>query len=76
MADAPGASDEVEERRDNLPPVETVLNLATFERMAKEVLGEESRAWRYFYSYSDDGVCKCLHQGVGSGLMWLRVDSF
>lgn len=59
VAEAPGASDEVEERRESLPPVETVLNLKTFEELAKYVLGEESRAWRYFSSWADDGVSKC-----------------
>lgn len=64
VAEAPGASDEIEERRDALPPVETVLNLKTFEEFAKEVLGEESRAWRYFSSWSDDGVCVYFYRSV------------
>lgn len=58
IAQVPGASDEIEERRQALPPVETVLNLTTFEQFAKQVLGEDSRSWRYFSSWSDDGVCK------------------
>lgn len=44
------------DRRANLPDPEMVFNLAEFERIAKECLGEDSRAWRYFSSFSDDGA--------------------
>ncbi|KAI5479365.1 L-aminoadipate-semialdehyde dehydrogenase [Pseudohyphozyma bogoriensis] len=49
-------ADEMDEKRANLPPTEFVFNLAEFERLAKDLLGEESRAWRYFSSFSDDGA--------------------
>lgn len=48
--------DEVEARRAELPPVESVLNLAQFERMARDVLGAESRGWKFYSSYADDGA--------------------
>ena len=52
------AEDEIQARRDELPPVDSVVNVAQFESMAKHVLGEDSREWRYFSSYCDDGVSK------------------
>ncbi|KAK4705053.1 L-lactate dehydrogenase (cytochrome), partial [Phenoliferia sp. Uapishka_3] len=48
--------DELEERRSALPPSELVINLAEFATLAKELLGEDSRPWRYFSSWSDDGT--------------------
>jgi len=51
---------EIKRRRENLPPVESVLNLAQFERMAKGVLGADSRAWKFYSSYADDGASKSL----------------
>lgn len=48
--------DEVEERRQALPEPEYVINLGEFEALAKEVLGEDSRAWRFFSSFADDGA--------------------
>ncbi|KAM0747157.1 L-mandelate dehydrogenase [Meredithblackwellia eburnea MCA 4105] len=52
----PGDEDEMDEKRAELPPTELVVNLKEFETLAKELLGEESRPWRYFSSWSDDGV--------------------
>lgn len=52
--------DEVDARRDALPPAELVLNLGEFETLAREVLGEDSRAWRYFSSFADDGACESM----------------
>lgn len=48
--------DELQERRDALPDSELVVNLAEFESLAMELLGEDSRPWRYFSSWSDDGA--------------------
>ncbi|ORY79747.1 FMN-dependent dehydrogenase-domain-containing protein [Leucosporidium creatinivorum] len=48
--------EEIEARRSNLPDPEYVINLGEFEKMAKEVLGEDSRAWRFFSSFADDGA--------------------
>lgn len=50
--------EERDERRAELPPLSSVVNIASFEAMAKEVLGEDSRSWLYISGYSDDGVCK------------------
>lgn len=55
-------ADEVQARREALPPLSTVLNIATFEGLAKQVLGEDSQAWRYISSYSDDGYSKAFIQ--------------
>ncbi|KAL7008763.1 Karyopherin transporter [Cystobasidiomycetes sp. EMM_F5] len=48
-------AEEIQARRDQLPPLSTILNIATFERLAKHVLGENSQGWKYASSYSDDG---------------------
>ncbi|KAM0748302.1 L-mandelate dehydrogenase, partial [Meredithblackwellia eburnea MCA 4105] len=50
-----GLSDEIDERRENLRSPDTVINLAQFEKLAKEVLGEDSRVWNFFSSFADDG---------------------
>lgn len=50
--------DEIEERRQALPPAASVLNLSTFEKYAKQLLGEDSRAWVYISGWADDGVCE------------------
>lgn len=47
---------EIQERRERLPEPEFVINLGEFEKLAKEVLGEDSRAWRFFSSFADDGA--------------------
>lgn len=52
--------DDIEDRRASLPPLSSVQNLATFERLARNVLGEDSRAWKYISSVSDDGWSECL----------------
>ncbi|KAM0786780.1 hypothetical protein ACM66B_002214 [Microbotryomycetes sp. NB124-2] len=46
----------VSDRRSKLPPPEYVLNLHEMEQFALQVLGTDSRAWRYFSSYADDGA--------------------
>jgi len=51
---------EVHQRWAKLPPVERVLNLAQFERMAREVLGPDSRTWKLHSSYADDGSSGAL----------------
>lgn len=48
-------ADEVDARRKALRGPETVINLAEFEKLAKEVLGD-TRAWHFFSSFSDDGA--------------------
>ncbi|KAM0749238.1 cytochrome B2 [Meredithblackwellia eburnea MCA 4105] len=48
--------DDVSVRREELPPVSSVVNLAGFERLAKHVLGEDSRAWNFYSSFADDGL--------------------
>ncbi|KAJ7282975.1 L-mandelate dehydrogenase, partial [Mycena rebaudengoi] len=48
--------DPVEQRRAALFPPELVINCAEFEDLAKEVLGEESAAWSFIYSWADDGA--------------------
>jgi L-lactate dehydrogenase (cytochrome) len=50
--------DEIEERRQALPPAASVLNISTFEKYAQQVLGEDSRAWVYISGWADDGVCE------------------
>lgn len=65
MSESEG-EDDIQERRDALPPAETVQNLNEFEGLARELLGEESRAWRYFSSYSDDGVGLCISLALTS----------
>ncbi|KAK4703259.1 L-lactate dehydrogenase (cytochrome), partial [Phenoliferia sp. Uapishka_3] len=52
---SPAASEELTERRNNLPPLDTIRNVAQFEHLAKEVLGDEAREWHYFSSFADDG---------------------
>lgn len=49
-------AEEIEKRRAELPEPEYVINLGEFEALAKRVLGEDSRAWRFFSSYADDGA--------------------
>lgn len=56
LAEVEDDEDELEEKRAKLPPVGTVVALSEFEAMAKLVLGENSRAWNYIFSYSDDGA--------------------
>ncbi|KAK4057518.1 hypothetical protein OIO90_001587 [Microbotryomycetes sp. JL221] len=46
----------VTERRNKLPPPEFVLNLNEMEQFAQQILGPNSRAWRYFSSFADDGL--------------------
>lgn len=50
--------DEVDQRREELPDPSYVINLNEFEALAKTVLGEDSRAWKFFSSYADDGASK------------------
>jgi hypothetical protein len=49
--------DPVEQRRAPLFPPELVISCAESEDLAKEVLGEESAAWSFIYSWADDGAC-------------------
>lgn len=49
-------ADEIEARRQELPGPENVINLRQFESLAKHVLGEDSRAWKFFSSFADDGA--------------------
>ncbi|KAK4052691.1 hypothetical protein OIV83_001978 [Microbotryomycetes sp. JL201] len=57
VVDEVGLDDsDVSERRSQLPPPEFVLNLREMEAFALQVLGKDSRAWRYFSSYADDGA--------------------
>lgn len=48
----------VDARREELPDPDYVINLGEFETLAKTVLGEDSRAWKFYSSYADDGVSK------------------
>lgn len=50
----------IEERRSELPPPEYVLNLGEFETFTKQILTEDSRQWRYFSSWADDGASESL----------------
>ena len=52
--------EEANERRAALPLVEAVVNVAQFEALAKDVLGEDSRAFNFISSYADDGAGKHL----------------
>ena len=45
----------VEERRKNLPPVDSIRNCDEFRALAMEVLGKDERVWHYFSSYANDG---------------------
>ncbi|KAM0792589.1 hypothetical protein ACM66B_005250 [Microbotryomycetes sp. NB124-2] len=49
-------ADQVEARRLELPDPDYVINLREFESMAKYVLGQDSRGWKFFSSYADDGA--------------------
>jgi L-lactate dehydrogenase (cytochrome) len=49
-----------EKRRKELPDVDTIPNLSTFERLAKEVLTEDSRGYAYISSVADDGYSQLL----------------
>lgn len=49
-----------EERRLALPPVEKVINLNEFEEMARRVLGEDSKAYKFYASVAEDGVGKFI----------------
>lgn len=55
MAVTDNEENDIDERRDELPPLSTISNLATFERLAKYVLQADSTAWKYISSWSDDG---------------------
>ncbi|KAL8279022.1 hypothetical protein RQP46_008691 [Phenoliferia psychrophenolica] len=55
VVESPSSSAAVEERRRNLPPVESIRNCAQFEQHAKEVLGADQREWHFFSSFADDG---------------------
>lgn len=45
--------EEVSERREALPELETIVNLNQFEEHAQYVLGDDSIPWRYFSVRSD-----------------------
>ncbi|KAK4058620.1 hypothetical protein OIO90_000064 [Microbotryomycetes sp. JL221] len=49
-------ADEVERRRNSLPEPDYIINLREFEPLAKFVLGDDSRGWKFFSSYADDGA--------------------
>lgn len=57
--------DEVEERRDELPPPEYVINLAEYVELARQVHTEDSRAWRFMSSFADDGVSESIYSSCG-----------
>lgn len=61
ILDVAGVGQEIEEadeRRADLPPVEGVVNVSQFEVLARQVLGEDSRAYNFISSYADDGAGK------------------
>ncbi|WVQ86193.1 hypothetical protein IAT38_008361 [Cryptococcus sp. DSM 104549] len=63
--------DEVQKRRRDLPDISYVANLATFERLAKDVLGENSRAWEFISSYAEDGATLASNRNSFSYLRFL-----
>ncbi|KAL7409819.1 hypothetical protein BDY24DRAFT_418530 [Mrakia frigida] len=44
------------ERRLSLPSVDKIINLNEFETMAQRVLGEDSKAYKFYASVAEDGV--------------------
>lgn len=55
VADTGEDEDELDERRAQLPPLHAVVNLRSFEELARTVIGEDSRPYNFITSYADDG---------------------